>query len=484
MKLGLRNAQGIVIMLIEIMAILIYISLPAKNNVTNALSSIGGIAFFCMLTSVILIYRINSQFNFFLCFVIFSYLFSFGQSMLVFFGRKLPTSAFSISKSGFSPAILQNSAAFCMVAICMTCIGYCFIKIGKTNIKVHREELEGETRANIVGWVLIFVSFLPTFYILYTDIINTFSAGYASTLLGYTGFAKICSLISGFFTSGMLMVLCFERNTKKRVFLYGIIAIYAALQLIGGSRISIFRLGVMILIIFNIYFKNINKKRTILIIIACLIGTFIFSLISASRIYLNNINNLGQFISETAENILKNNFLEAVIREMGNTQIINTLVFKECPSTSGYQFGLSYIKMLWAIIPNFIGSAYTGYIGVDITFSKLYMKTNAGLGASYIAEGYWNFGYFSIVAFVLFGAFLGWIEQKFRYICNNKRQKATILFLHIYIMYFMIFIVRSESLEFGRNFVYYCLIPIFLCKIRLPKQVGQKSLNINRRHPK
>ena len=35
----------------------------------------------------------------------------------------------------------------------------------------------------------------------------------------------------------------------------------------------------------------------------------------------------------------------------------------------------------------------------------------------------------------------------------------------IYLMYYMIFLVRSESIELGRSFVYYAVIPILISKL-------------------
>ena len=151
---------------------------------------------------------------------------------------------------------------------------------------------------------------------------------------------------------------------------------------------------------------------------------------------------------------------------MGNTQIINTLVYSECPRRVPYQFGLSYIKMLWGVLPNLIGKAYTGYIGVDIVFSPIYKQTSAGLGASYLAESYWNFGSFSPVACLCFGYFLGYVENRLVVACNAERHSAEEVFLLVYIMYYAVFLVRGEMLGFGRSVVYYAILPLLAGRIR------------------
>lgn len=233
----------------------------------------------------------------------------------------------------------------------------------------------------------------------------------------------------------------------------------------GGSRIEIFRLAVICLVISGMYRKELNRRKWIYIIVLGMVGIFALSLVSNIRNYIYLSDDIGELIKKAIQNLWENNFIVAAINEMGNTQLINTLVYTKCPSEVPYQYGLSFLKMIWGIIPNFIGSAYTGYIGVDITFSPLYTVTSAGMGASYISEGYWNFGYFSIAYFILFGIFWGWIVKKFNEACKGKLLNPENIFVIIYVMYYIVFLVRSESLGFGRSFVYYALIPYLLCKI-------------------
>ena len=205
-------------------------------------------------------------------------------------------------------------------------------------------------------------------------------------------------------------------------------------------------------------------------VILLLSGMFVFSIVSAARIWMSNGVNATGIVKMVIKDLIENNFLFACIREMGNTQIINTLVYKDCPSLVEHQLGYSYVKILWAILPNFIGAAYTGYIGVDITFSKLYPLTSAGLGASYISEGFWNFGYGSLIIFLIFGCLLGLLERKFIELCNsNGKKNATTVFVAVYLMFYILFRVRGEFLSFGREMVYYVLIPLFLCKLNLCK---------------
>ena len=478
MKIVNRNIKLVIVLFVELFFIIICGMIFSPESVDESLKIVGLISSICMIITLLCVFFVSHKIGFSFFFCIFSYVFSFGQSMLLLINYNLSTtSSFSMRNGYFSPFDIFGSAIFVLCALCATFIGYCISYKNMQNQTRGRVAFYNEQRVRRVGWFLIIVSILPTFYLLYSDITSTYTLGYGSTLQGYIGIEKICSLISGFFISGMLMVFLFEKNRLKRLAILGIIGSYFLLQLIGGSRGTVFQIGVLLIIIWNLFFKSIDRKRAFWIVIFLLLGMFVFSVVSAARIWMSNGVNVAEIIKMVAKDLVKNNFLFACIREMGNTQIINTLVYKDCPSIVNYQLGYSYVKILWAILPNFIGSAYTGYIGVDITFSKLYPLTSAGLGASYISEGFWNFSYGSIIIFLIFGCLLGLLEKKFVELCNSEGNKdAIVVFVIVYLMFYLLFRVRGEFLGFGREIVYYVLVPAFLCKLTICKN---RSFHMN-----
>ena len=283
---------------------------------------------------------------------------------------------------------------------------------------------------------------------------TVFSVGYGNILGNATGIDKIFVLISGFYISAVLILYCFEE--KKRYIVYLALGLYSIMQLLGGSRISVFRLAIVLLIISNLLRKEINKKRLVWIFLFGLIGVFAFSFVSSARNYL--ADDVQLFFKKTAGDLWENNFIISAIKEMGNTQVINTLVYSLCPSKVEYRYGLSFVRSIYSIFPNVFNLKY---ISIDEIFSGFYTVTNAGCGASFIAEGYWNFGYFSAFFFLALGYIWAVLADRFKRICNEEYVNP---FLIVYLMYFMIFLVRSESIELGRSFVYYALVPILMSK--------------------
>lgn len=47
---------------------------------------------------------------------------------------------------------------------------------------------------------------------------------------------------------------------------------------------------------------------------------------------------------------------------------------------------------------------------------------------------------------------------------RRKQSSAVPIFLALYVMFFIIFMVRGEMLEFGRSMVYYAMIPVLLMR--------------------
>ncbi len=470
MKFSCSSTKSLSIVLSEFVILCIG-SLFYKDTVYSATKCVGFSALFCMIISLCAIYNLNRKVDFLFLFVFFSYMFSFGQSILVFWGYDLSqTSAFSIVNGYFSGKEIFISSMFALISMIFLIVGICLVKHKKINELETKASFIGEKKLLRIGWWLIIIALCPQFYVLYIDITKTFSTGYGSTLQNYSGLAKICSIVGGLLVSGMLIVFAFETKKVRRLLLYLIMCGYIVLQLAGGTRGVVFQLFVTIFVTWNLYFKTITRKIAVWLVIAFFVGVFLFSLISATRIYYSNDANTIEIIKTMSKQLLENNFLFKSMAEMGNTQLINTLVYRCCPKEQQFQFGMTYVRMLCAIFPNFVGKLYKGYIGVDITFSKMYTRTEAGLGASFISEGYWNFGFFAFPFFTLFGLFLGKINRLFGMLCNSiNRYKATDFFLLIYLMFSLTFLVRGEFNGFARGLVYYSVFPIILSKVCIRK---------------
>lgn len=474
MKLRKCQYTAIVVLLAESMVVLLLSAFTPTLKFSQAIEFVGGVAVVSAATTLAAIYFVRRELNVFFLFILLLYLFSFGQCILAFLGVEPYRGVFGIGNGFFEADQIVSSAIFTMLAIIITAIGYCLYKSKSIRRTQMVMKPKGTEKLVKVAWVLLIITVFPTFYVLYQDIVKMSHMGYASTLEGVSGIMRLPVILSGFFQSALLILYCFENRRSPRWIMIITLLVYCALQLAGGSRIAVFRFVIILLVISHLYRKEMTPKRWGLVIGGGLVLVFVFSLVSNIRLMVFITSDIGTLIREATNDLLEDNFLFSAIREMGNTQCINTLVYSECPSNVPYNYGLSYLRSLYGILPNFLGIDYKS---VDTVFSPLYTITSAGMGSSYIAEGYWNFGYFALVFYMVVGYLWGRLVEKFRIQCNQNAGTASTFFLTVYVMFFLIFTVRSDFMEFGRSLVYYALVPILLSKVKLKT----KTLSVGER---
>lgn len=464
-KYRVRKSQVVAMMVffVEIIGALALAQIYVSENV---LKIIGYVAIIYGVLSTVALYYVKKEWNVFLIFMIMCYLFSFGQCILAAFGYKLGVFAFSMDRGFFSNQEILKASVFSFIAIAITGMGYCLHRKSIKYEKLSKKPVLTDNTLCKVAWGLLVISIVPTFYELCKDVTTVFSSGYGNTLGNATGIDKSFVLLSGFYTSAILILYCFEEKRRKTVYLA--LGIYALLQLLGGSRISVFRLAIVLLVISRLYRREISKRNAVFIFVFGLVGIFAFSFVSSARNYIYLASDVRLFLKKTATDLIENNFIISAIKEMGNTQVINTLVYSLCPKKVDYRYGMSFVRSIYSIFPNFLNLEY---ISIDEVFSQYYTVTNAGCGASFIAEGYWNFGYLSGFYFMILGYAWGTLSNSFSRFCNSKYVKPESFFIIIYLMYYMIFLVRSESIELGRSFVYYAIIPILICKLIKKKTI-------------
>lgn len=472
--------SGYIVKKSQIVAVLVFLAeivgavILAQTNIADGvLEKIGWVAIlYCVLSTAVL-YYVRKEWDIFIVFMIMSYLFSFGQCILAAFGYKLGVFAFSMARDFFSNREILDASVFSFSAISLTGIGYCLYRKTDRYIRTRKQPKLNSYNLCRVAWGLLIASAIPTYYKLYKDMTTVLSAGYQSTLGNVSGIDKVCVLVSGFYTSALLILYCFEE--RKRNIIYFALGIYVLMQLFGGSRIDVFRLAVVLLIVSNLFRKELNKKNIIVIFLIAFGGMFIFSFVSSAGNYIYLASDVRLFLKKTANDLLENNFVFSAIKEMGNTQVINTLVYSICPTKVEYRYGLSFVRAIYSIFPNVLNLKY---ISVDEIFSGFYTVTNAGCGASFIAEGYWNFGYLSVFFFPILGYIWAAIANRFKTFCNEEYVNPENMFLIVYLMYFMIFLVRSESIELGRSFVYYALVPVLMSKTLCSNRGGVRETKV------
>ena len=344
---------AVLVFLIEIVGAVV---LAQTNTTDGILEKVGRVAILYCVISTTALYYVKREWDIFLGFMIMSYLFSFGQCILAACGYKLGFFAFSMDRVFFSNKEILDASVFSFSAISLTGIGYYLYRKTDSYTRIKKQPKTNSHNLCRVAWGLLIISIIPTYYKLYKDMTTVFSVGYQSTLGNVSGIDKVCVLLSGFYTSALLILYCFEERRRNIVYLA--LGIYVLMQLLGGSRIEVFRLTVVLLIISYMFRKEINKKNIILIFLIAFGGMFVFSFVSSARNYIYLASNARLFLRKTENDLLEKNFIFSAIKEMGNTQVINTLVHSICPTRVEYRYGLSFIRAIYGIFPNILNLKY------------------------------------------------------------------------------------------------------------------------------
>ena len=203
--------------------------------------------------------------------------------------------------------------------------------------------------------------------------------------------------------------------------------------------------------------------------------------ISNVRNALIGTGNLFEIISMSFSASSKDNYIYNLISQIGSTAVTNTCVLENCPSPIPYNYGLSYLVNIIKIVPDFL-SLFSNVKDVDTIFHS-FLTPNSGIGSSFIAEAYYNFGYFSLIVFLFFGWILKKIDsmndkalsewERDEEIINVEGIQTRIIAEKYAMLYFcsmILFYVRTDTTGFFRNIVLYILIPCFLMKWLSPSK--------------
>lgn len=112
------------------------------------------------------------------------------------------------------------------------------------------------------------------------------------------------------------------------------------------------------------------------------------------------------------------------------------------------------------IFPNLFWNVHpAAATNTDIAF-KGFLTQYGGIGSSFIAEAFWNFGYGSLFIALIFGILVGTLTKNIsKY---SWYQNSRMFYLSIFIAQICLFYVRSDTISFWRNFVYYGIAPLLL----------------------
>ena len=400
----------------------------------------------------------TKKIDFYTIFLSCTYIFYYGRYLLVLLNRKKYYSDFI---SYYNEEFLNSVAIFVLICIVVMNMSFAIFMFTRKN---YRRPFLCRYKYNInavkvVAWTMFLVSFLFSIQIILINIRNTQMFSYAYALKSYYSGFRVERFFSVFLPGSFILLVLIYKNSKMLKIILCLLITYFLLYFSSGSRLQAILLILALLLVYELEFKHLTKTMLIKLGIGFLAICFLLVAISSVRNslqYSDSINEVWNNIQSSFEN---DNFLLKLINECGFQINSIAVVLKECPSVIDFNFGMTYLNGFGQLIPNLFWSQNPFMQESKDSIFAMYMNGGTfGIGSSFIAEAYYNFGYLS-VGFMIF---VGWLFSKYQLGVNKVymvENNLLLKYFYLSIPTFALFYVRSDAVGLIKAVAYRCFIP-------------------------
>jgi len=313
-----------------------------------------------------------------------------------------------------------------------------------------------------VGWLFFSISFLPSLLVLQNSISIVLSGGYFALYQqnDATSFDSAPAVLAGFLVPSAMFILAGSgKNVKEQYLACILILLYAMIYFFLGQR----NVAVMPLLSFAWLWHQLIRpiSKVFLGSVAAFMLFIVFPLVGANRDSAGGDRLSVDALLNTFTSI--NNPLVAVFSEMGGSMNTIAYTIELVPRFREFQWGAEYLYALLTIVPNLFWKLHPtvarGVPGLWLTWAvnPEFAARGGGLGYSFIAEAYLNFGWFG--APIALGV-LGFLFAKLVLWTDRSREPARMAMLASFTSSFL-FYARCESALQVRPLMWYSFIPFF-----------------------
>ena len=186
--------------------------------------------------------------------------------------------------------------------------------------------------------------------------------------------------------------------------------------------------------------------------------------------YVADIRNLTSGRIGIAEYLRSSNIICEVLQELGGTMVNMVLLVKNVPQKLNWGYGVSYIGAFIQFIPKLssIFPEFCKYNSIGDLLNNSLFEKGSGMGGSFIGELYLNFGWFAIFVLPFFAKIINVIEENIRSNNGSPLKKG----ISLYFAYAFFMYVRGNFSEFAvyARYTCYFLIVYYIMGIFVNKK--------------
>lgn len=431
-KFSVNIEVGLVTLFLTVIAYLSYLLIFPLNSSINVSDSIvfimSWLGIFLAIYILITWKKLTGlYFSLYTIFMLFFFMFNFGQSMMWAFGIHIPSEIGSNPLPGGlgvpTNADIVNGQMFTLISALMFHFGaiICY-KPTKFKSKNERSGINKPKTQKaifivsiIIGSVAIPITIISAFDSLHLALTSGYKALY------YSDYAEnkssIVTLINMFFFPSLVGLLIGSSYNKKVLsIVYFIFALYLIVNLLAGDRGSwIYKIVILVWLI-HVCYKPINFRKMTKYIVVSIIGLYVVeAIVSVRNVGLSSIT-LEEFIDAFS---FENSPLISTMFEMGGSMsvVITLLMY----GWDIWPYTNTYMLAILGMVTNEIIYAFdVPFSLISSWYSQEYLGISWGAGFSIVAEALLNSNPY-IAPFIMM--VLGYIISTMIYTDKNMNYK-------------------------------------------------------------
>jgi oligosaccharide repeat unit polymerase len=389
---------------------------------------------------------------------------------ILFNGGQLILEVFDFNDHGilegkFSSEILVKTILFIILALSFFHLGALIGGLPEKSISslnyLETKKLQVKQRATyIIGWIFIAISFFPFLFVLREAFTVVHSQGYEASYQQEiaTSFNAAPHILSSFLVPGAIFMMTGSTKKMKHKIVGAVLILAYSFGFFSlGKRHEATMPLVALAWFWNYYIQKIPKF--FLFGVSSVLLFIVFPFIAVNRSAAGADRTSLEYLLDNFTSI--DNPAVKSIAEIGSSMMTVSYVMELVPRERDFQWGADYFYAFLTLIPNFFGEIHPtiarGLAGNWLTWEIIPYNAyrGGGLGFSFLAEAYLNFGWWGAP---LLGV-MGFLFSKLTlWATKTKKDTAKIALIASFTSFFP-FYARAESVSIVRGLAWYCLVP-------------------------